>query len=176
MDKNIGRFDLTGSIDGWGPEAEYARTGLDCQHFEKMFLHAVKHKWMTLNIEQTVSLMTVKTMKPLIKKIKDWRKINSKINPRFELVAQPGPKELQYFHPRVMGSKFWRNDVEDILDEMPMENNIDNESKSYMEGCFKAITNEDVMHQTFKETKNIFEQLDKRRNTDWKKVFPYLNF
>lgn len=175
-DKHIGRFDLTGSIDGWGPEAEYARTGLQCDHFEKLFVHALKHKWMTFAIEQTVSLMTMKTMTPLIKKIKDWRKINKKLNQRFELVAQPGPKELQYFHPRVMGSKFWKNDFKDILDEMPTENAIDLQSKNYMEGCFKAITNEEIMQNTFKETKNIFNQLDQRRNTSWKKTFPYLDF
>ena len=75
-----------------------------------------------------------------------------------------------------MGNKFWQQDIKNILDEMPMDTTIDHESKRYMEGCFLAITNDDIMQDTFKETKHIFSQLDARRGTNWKKVFPYLNF
>ena len=45
LDKNIGRFDLTASIDGWGEEAEYARTGLKIEHFIKLFNYVVDQKW-----------------------------------------------------------------------------------------------------------------------------------
>ena len=81
-DRKIGRFDLTASIDGWGPEAEYARTGLKCEHFEKLFSYAVDQKWMTLHCNLTVTAMTVRATPQLVTKVLEYRNKNPKISIR----------------------------------------------------------------------------------------------
>ena len=70
--KNIGRFDLTCSVDCWGPEQEYVRSGLNLELLEEYFSYAADQdeSWLWLNVNQTISSMTIKTMPQLIEKIK----------------------------------------------------------------------------------------------------------
>jgi len=169
VNKNIGRFDLTASIDGWGPEAEYARSGLKCDHWEKLFSHAVNQKWMIINTNQTITSLTVRTIPQLIKIIKKYRKINTKISMHFGMVTG-----RPWMHPNVFGKDFWKNDIKKILDVMPIDNQRDIVASKYMEGSFDQIPKE-VDQKQIKNLKNFLDQLDKRRNTSWRQVYPYLD-
>ena len=169
VNKNIGRFDLTASIDGWGPEAEYARSGLKCEHWEKLFSYAVNQKWIIINTNQTITVLTVKSVPELIKKINQYRKINSKISTHFSMVTG-----RPWMHPNIYGKKFWEEDLKKILQELPNNNERELISKKYMEGTFKQIPEEPNKEQ-IKTLKFFLDQLDKRRNTNWRKVYPYLD-
>lgn len=169
-DRNIGRFDLTASIDGWGPEAEYARTGLKCEHFEKLFAHAVNEKWMCLNVNSTLTTMTVRTLPLLFEKIKHYRKINKNINIRFGFVTGN-----IYLHPKIYGFDFWKQDVNNIVEAMPKDTHIDTVTVESFKGAFNSITNHKPDIKNVKTFKFYLDQLDKRRNTNWRKIFPYLD-
>jgi len=169
-DRRIGRFDLTASIDGWGPEAEYARTGLKCDHFEKLFSHAVNQKWMTLHTNQTITAMTVKSIPTFVEKVKEYRKQNPKISIRAgALTGQP------YLHPATFGSAFWESDLEAILAAWPQDTEQDHAQKNEMKGVFDSITNTAPDEKMVKFFKHYLDQLDKRRNTNWREVLPYLD-
>jgi organic radical activating enzyme len=168
-DKNIGRFDLTASIDGWGIEAEYARSGLKCSHWEKLFSYAVSQPWMIINTNQTITALTVKSIPDLIKIIKKYRKINPKIATHFSaVVGRP------WMHPNIFGKKFWEEDLKKIIKEMPSDNERDLIAKKYMEGTFNQIPIDPDKNQ-IENLKNFLDQLDKRRNTNWRHVYPYLD-
>jgi organic radical activating enzyme len=64
-------FDLTASIDCWGAEAEYARSGLNLTKFEQRFAWASEQSesWLRIHVNQTITSMTIKTMPELIDKI-----------------------------------------------------------------------------------------------------------
>ena len=168
--KNIGRFDLTASIDGWGPEAEYARTGLKCDHFEKLFEYACNQKWMVLNTNQTVTSLTVKSIPLLTKKIIEWRKINPKIHQRFGMVVR-----RNFMHPKAYGYNFWKKDLENIVKLMPTDSKQDKLAMAYMQGQFRQITNNDPDMILVKQLKSFLSLLDQRRNTNWREVYPYLD-
>lgn len=170
FNKNIGRFDLTASIDGWGPEAEYARTGLKCEHWEKLFLHALKEKWIILNTNQTITSLTIKSIPLLMDKLNHYRTINPRINQRFSMVTN-----VLWFHPRVFGRKFWAEDIEKISKIAPIETDLDKITKKYLLGQFDQITNEEPNQFWIKKLKNFLDQLDQRRGTDWRKIYPYLD-
>jgi organic radical activating enzyme len=169
-DRNIGRFDLTASIDGWGPEAEYARSGLKLDYFEKLFAYAVNEKWIILHTNQTITSMSVRSIPALNEKIKQYRKINKKITLRFMMVH--GMPQL---HPEAFGYNFWQDDVKKILQTMPTDDNTDNKAILYMKGLFDSIQNKEPNFKTVQFFKYYLDQLDKRRNTNWRKVFPYLD-
>ena len=169
-DRKIGRFDLTASIDGWGPEVEYARTGLKCDHFEKLFSHAVKQKWMRLHVNQTVTSMSVRAMPPLLRLVKDYRKINQQISLRLSSVI--GAPQL---HPEVFGRDFWVDDLKQIMNDWPQENQQDMTQAMQLQGVFDSIKNKDPDQTMLKNFKHYLDQLDKRRNTNWREVFPYLD-
>lgn len=170
VNKNIGRFDLTASIDGWGSEAEYARSGLKCDHWEKLFAHAVNQKWMIINTNQTITSLTMKSIPQLIDIIKKYRKINQKISQHFSMVVG-----REWMRPDIFGIKFWEKDIKNILDCMPTENERDIITKKYMAGTLNQLPNTEPDYQKIKTLKYFLDQLDKRRNTNWREVYPYLD-
>ena len=169
INKNIGRFDLTTSIDGWGPEAEYARSGLKCDHWEKLFSYAVEQRWMTINTNQTITVLTVRTIPKLIEVVNRYRKINPKIATHFGMVLK-----RPWMHPDIFGKKFWSDDIKNILNVMPTDNERDLIAKKYMEGTFNQLSLESDKKQ-IENLKNFLDQIDKRRKTNWREVYPYLD-
>lgn len=170
QNKNIGRFDLTASIDGWGPEAEYARSGLKCDHFEELFTWCAEQKWIILNTNQTVTALTVKSVPLLMSKINEWKKIHPRINTRFSMVTG-----RPFMHPAAYGYDFWRQDIQKAVSVMKQRNNFDQMEVDYMEGQFKEITNKEPNMKLVGNLKNFLDILDQRRGTDWRKIYPYLD-
>ena len=170
-DRRIGRFDLTASIDGWGPEAEYARTGLKCDHFEKLFAHAVDQKWMRLHVNLTVTSMTVRAVPALLNKIKEYRKKNKKISVR----AGALDSGTLHFHPSVFGEKFWQEDLKNIMSQWPQDDEQDRSQMIEMKGIFDSIDNPDPDQPLLKQFKHYLDQLDQRRKTNWREVLPHLD-
>ncbi len=169
-DRKIGRFDLTASIDGWGPEAEYARTGLKCEHFEKLFSYAVDQKWMTLHCNLTVTAMTVRATPQLVTKVLEYRNKNPKISIRSNaLTGSP------FLHPSAFGRNFWKDDLKNILSVWPKKNQHDINQMEEIKGQFLSIKNEMPEKTLVRYFKHYLDQLDKRRNTNWREVFPYLD-
>jgi organic radical activating enzyme len=169
MNKNIGRFDLTASIDGWGLEAEYARSGLKCDHWEKLFSYAVNQKWMIINTNQTITSLTVRTIPQLLEIVKKYRRINPKIATHFSMVTG-----REWMHPSVFGRRFWEDDIKNILYTMPNDDERDIVTSKYMEGTFAQIP-VDPDQKQIKNLKNFLDQIDHRRNTNWREVYPYLD-
>jgi hypothetical protein len=168
-DKRIGRFDLGCSIDGWGDEAEYARFGLKLESWEKLFSYAVNEKWIYLNINNTISSLTMKTMVNLIKVINNYKKIRT-INHSFAfLVFRP------WMHPNIYGYKFWEDDIKKMLHEMTENNNRELIFKKNMSGLLKSIPDKDPDYEQISMLKFFLDQLDQRRNTNWRKIFPHLD-
>lgn len=170
QDKHIGRFDLTASIDGWGDEAEYARTGLNCDHFDKLFSWTVNQKWIILNTNQTVTSLTVKSIPLLIEKINEWKQIHPRINTRFSMVVG-----RPFMHPAVYGYEFWENDIKKTISMMKQRKEFNQTEIEYMQGQFKEIKNKKPDMKLVKNLKNFLDILDQRRGTDWKKIYPYLD-
>ena len=169
-DRKIGRFDLTASIDGWGVEAEYARTGLKCDHFEKLFSYAAKQRWMTMHVNLTVTSMTVRSIPQLVGKVMEYRKQNPKISIRSG--AYTG---LLPLHPSTFGRNFWKDDLKNILSVWPNKDKHDINQMQEIEGQFLSIKNEMPEKNLLKYFKHYLDQLDKRRNTNWREVLPHLD-
>ena len=69
-DKKVRRVDITASIDCWGKEQEYARHGLNLTIFETNMNHLLKQgSWLRVNINQTITTLTIKSMPALITKV-----------------------------------------------------------------------------------------------------------
>ena len=165
--RKIRRFDISCSIDCWGPEQEYVRYGLDLKQWQRNFERLLKEKWIYLNINQTVSVLTVKTMPALLKLVNEWRK-EHKINQFFAGIA-PGP---EYMKCGIFDDSEWSESTKEILSLMPYETEQEQLAHTYMKSILKDSRETDT-----KQINNLIIYLnekDKRRNTDWRKVFPWL--
>jgi hypothetical protein len=168
---NIGRFDLTCSIDCWGPEQEYVRSGLNLDRLEKYLAWASEQSedWLYLNINQTVSAMTIKTMPELIEKLNYYSQ-HRHIGHYFMLVD--GDK---FQHPEIYDYSMWANDFDRIFKTMRDVTIDDKEARIRMEGIQKRLLNTCKQNdKKIAQLHSYLDELDRRRNTNWRSLFPYL--
>ena len=170
-DGNLGRFDLTCSIDCWGPQQEYVRHGLDLEVLESRLAWAAEQSedWLYLNINQTVSSMTIKTMPGLIEKIKQYGQ-HRHIGHYFMFVDG-----YKFQHPDIFNYSMWADDFEHILKIMPTDTVSQQEAIPRMVGLQRRLQNtcrQDPIQ--ISKLHAYLDELDRRRKTDWRSLFPYL--
>lgn len=168
-DRCIGRFDLTCSIDNWGPEAEYARYGLKCDKWLENFDYVVNKKWIYLNTQSCMTTLTLRSYYKLLQVLNERRKIRKIHNEHSFVIGR------DMMHPRIYGGKFWEQDFKNALDEMPDQDPNDATLKSYWYGMWKSIKDLEPNRKEIDKGKFYLDTLDKRRNLDWRKVYPYLD-
>jgi hypothetical protein len=167
--KHIQYFDLTASIDCWGPEQEYVRTGLDLAKFEKRFAWASSQgDWLRLNANQTVTSLTMRTMPDLIERINYYSRLNNKhIGHYFQFYTGT----YMFQHPQAFAYSMWADDFKRIYKEMR-----DPEAIQRMTGLEKQLQQATTHnYRNINKLHVYLDELDRRRNTNWRKLFPYLD-
>lgn len=167
--KKIKRFDVTVSLDCWGQEQEYARYGIDLDLMEKNMASLLSKKWIYLNINSTLSPLTIKSLLQLIHKIKTWKK-DRKLFHHMQTVFDP-----IYHNPDIFGGDFWKDDLNKCLDAMPVNDWHEYNQKNYFKGICKQILSSKIKPDLIAQFHTHLDELDRRRGTDWRNIFPYLN-
>ena len=140
--KHIRQFDLTASIDCFGPEQEYVRFGLDIEQWKRNFEYVSQQRWIPLKINQTISALTIRTMPEMLKYINNLS-ADRKIGHYFGTVVMTH----NFLHPEIFGAGFFDSDFEEILQLMPGNTEAQLQSKSYMQGI-RAQLNSQSRDQT----------------------------
>jgi hypothetical protein len=166
-------FDLTASIDCWGAESEYARSGLDLKKFEERFAWAADQdeSWLRLNANQTVTCLTMKTMPGLIEKLAHYGK-NRHIGHYFQFYT--GPHMFQ--HPNTYAYSMWEKTFDQIYKAMPSQTGNHQEAVQRMQGLEKYL--QTFTEHNWKDINKLhvyLDELDRRRSTNWRNLFPYLD-
>lgn len=168
--RKLKRVDITCSIDCWGPDVEYVRHGLNLSHWEQNFNYLLKQKWLTLNINQTVTPLTIKTMPVLINKLKQWRQEH----PVGHYFSGAYPV-ADYLKLDVLGEDTFAKDVEEILSCMPLHTEQDKQAHVYMGGILGQINNTKLDPSRTRDMIVFLNEKDRRRGTNWREVFPWLS-
>jgi hypothetical protein len=169
---NIQVFDLTASIDCWGPEQEFVRTGLNLERFEQRFAWASEQgSWLRLNANQTVTAMTVRTMPDLVKKIDQYSQ-HKHIGHYFQFYT--GNQMFQ--HPKTYAWDFWAKDFERILAAMPQRTPEQQEAVPRMLGL-QSLLQQHTSHNYhgIDQLRIYLDEMDRRRGTNWRSLFSYLD-
>ena len=167
--RHLARFDLTASIDCFGPEQEYVRYGLDLAQWKRNFEYACEQKWITLKINQTLSTLTIKTVPNLLKYVNDLR-ADRKIGHYFSTTVFTH----DCLHPKIFGTAFFDKCFENILQCMPEKSDEQKIAKRYMEGIQKEINLHTRDQEKINQLGILLDEIDRRRNCDWKQTFPWL--
>ena len=165
-------FDLTASIDCWGPEQEYVRSGLNLAKFEQRFAWASEQgPWLRLNANQTVTAMTMRTMPELIKKIDQYSQ-HKHIGHYFQFYT--GPQMFQ--HPQTYAYSFWADTFDQIFSAMPQRTMAHQEAIPRMQGLQAQLKQRTQHNYADIESLKIYlDELDRRRGTNWRELFSYLD-
>lgn len=167
--RKLKRIDITCSIDCWGKEQEYVRWGMDLQRWEDNFNFLLKKKWLTININQTIMCLTIKTMPELLEQLAVWRK-QRKVG-HFFSAADPAP---EYFKTNVLDGNIFATDIEHIMSLMPDNTEQNLLAKDYMQGILMPIRNSKSNQDEMRNLKIFLDEKDRRRNTNWMETFPWL--
>ena len=163
------RFDLTCSIDCFGPEQEYVRYGLDLKQWRKNFEYVVQEPWIYLNINQTLSCLTIKTVPELLTYIRQFDTVRQ-INQYFSTTV----RTYDFLHPKVLGTGYFDKDFEKILVAMPTQTQQQQSTYKYMQGIKDQI-NQGKRDQTALQQLAVYlDEIDRRRGLDWRSTFPWL--
>ena len=166
--RKIARFDLTCSIDCWGDEQEYIRHGIDMEQWQQNFEYVSAQKWITLNINQTITVLGMKTIPSLLQYVNSCRADREIGHYFMACVNRP------YLNPAIMGAGYFDKEFEEILKSMPEQSWQQKQVRSLMQGM-QAHLNSGQRND--KEIENLFyflNEIDRRRGLDWKQTFPWL--
>ena len=182
----IKAFKLFTSIDTWGPRAEYIRTGLDLEIWEKNLDAYLTKTGQTLSFMITFNILCVTTFKDLLTKILEWRvkynKYNKTDKPQILRFDTPYLKEpLQYDMNILPKDKFMKYMDESLafMEENMDDNDLGKFSKIEYEKFRRVVDymrntqySEDRIEEGRRDFYNWFTALDSRRDTNFLETFP----
>ena len=72
------------------------------------------------------------------------------------------------------GGEFWREDMEKLINEIE---DYDGRSQfqEHLTGIWKSFEKSKPNRNLIDKFKFYLDELDKRRNTNWRKIYPYLD-
>jgi organic radical activating enzyme len=181
-EKKIKSFKMFTSIDTWGKPAEYIRTGLDLELWERNFDKYMSDTKLPITFMITFNILSVTTFQSLLEKILEWRKKYKFVTEHKVRFDTPYLKEpLQYdmnilpkgeFMPYMYSHlEFIKNNVDDKNVEKfsSLEYEKFRRVVDYMEST--VYSNERVKEGR-KDFYNWFTEYDRRRSVDFVTTFP----
>ena len=168
VDKKLKQLDITVSIDCWGPQQEFVRYGLDLVKWQENFEYLISQRWIKLNINNTISVLTIKTLPNLLELMASCTK-NRKIEHYFSTTIYPS-----YMHPMILGAEEFDEDFKIILDLMETDTWRGGQAKQYMQGLVAVIQNSTYNKEETLKLLTYLDEIDRRRHTNWRELFPWL--
>jgi hypothetical protein len=166
--KKIKKFTVTASLDCWGPAQEYVRFPLDLAVWKRNFETLLNHHWITLIVGSTITPLTIRTLPDLVHQINEYRKIRP-VHHYFNSVNGPS-----YMFIDIFGDLFVE-DFEKTLCMMPQDDPDQSNTYRYLQGIAQQSAANPVNLPEVQKLKTFLDEMDRRRSTDWREVFPWLD-
>lgn len=168
VDQNkLREFEITASLDCWGPQQEYVRYPLDLISWKENFEYLLDQSWINLIVSSTITPLTIKTLPELLKQINYW----NKQRPVYHY--QNSVNYPSYMFIDIFGNIF----VDDFAQALALKPETTPEqlsSKKYLEGIAQQSASQDPNITEITKLFDFLNEMDQRRSTDWTAVFPWL--
>ena len=163
----IREFEITASLDCWGAPQEYVRYPLDLISWQKNFEYLLSQTWINLIISSTVTPLTVKTLPDLLERINQW----NQTRPVYHY--QNSVNNLDYMVIDMFGDIF-QEDFVRALELKPNTTPEQQASRNYLAGIAQQSGSTGPRLQQIQKLFDFLNEMDRRRNTHWPTVFPWL--
>jgi organic radical activating enzyme len=166
----IKRIDIQTSIDSWGAEQEYVRYGFDSKLFENNMLKMISLDSFRIGLLSTVNTLSINTMPDLCKKYLEW----NKLQPIFWYMHLVRPDD-SVLNPLFFDYSVFEQSINYILQNLPTETWDDKLTYDTFAGIAQLLEKNcstNIEKQT--HLLRYLNENDRRRNTNWKKTFPWL--
>ena len=169
LQKKIKLLAINPSMDCWGPQAEYVRHGVDLGQWKTNFEYLLKHKWIKLTVHQVITSLTIKTAIDLQRMIAEYKTHNPKILQTYYFVDGQNEK---VFHPEIFGKEFFKQQLDELLETMPITTEWDKLSKERLRGICELMDQSTPNIDRLSMLYDTLEQIDHRRGTNWRALWP----
>jgi len=189
--KKIRKFKMFTSMDTWGKRAEYLRTGLDIETWEKnqdIYVRGVKSH---ITHMCTFNILSVTSFTDYLQKILDWRELYDDVipvldpkNPQDRKIRFDTPylKEPLQYDMHILPKEEYLPHFDKIL-QFINDNRDDNDTTKFSNieyERFRRVSDyfaevqydEEKVKQGRIDFYNWFTEIDRRRNTNFLETFP----
>lgn len=184
----IKKFKLFSSMDTWGPRAEYIRTGLKLDLWEKNLDIYINKTQSPILFMCTFNILSVTSFTNFLEKILEWRKkysfLNKKYNTNRRMIRFDTPylKEPLQYDMHLLPKEQFLPEFDKILNFIK-ENTDENDYTKFTEieyETFRRVRDyyakvhypEERLIEGRKDFYNWFTEYDRRRNVNFLETFP----
>jgi pyruvate-formate lyase-activating enzyme len=181
-ENKIKSFKMFTSIDTWGAPAEYIRTGLDLEVWERNFDKYMSETKLPITFMITFNILSVTTFQSLLEKILEWRKKYKFVTEhkvrfdtpylkeplQYDMNILPKDEFMPYMHSHL---QFIKKNVDDKSVEKfsSLEYEKFRRVVDYMES---TVYSDAKVKEGRKDFYNWFTEYDRRRSVDFVTTFP----
>ena len=168
------------SCDAFGVEGEYVRTGLDLQLALKNFNHILHNTDIEQGINSALTVTAVPGMPEMVRHINKWSK---EIKPIYWSMMKANQFDIgprPYLYPGIFGGKINEWGLREAVESFDTKTNgYDDTVKVHYKNYMSGVLNEfeqrapDLGRQ--KQFKIYLDELDRRRGTDYSKIYPQIH-
>ena len=167
------------SCDAFGDEGEFVRTGLDLKISLKNFNHVLYNTNIEQGINSALTVTAVPGMPEMVRHINKWSK---EIKPIYWSMMKANQHEIgprEYLYPGIFGNKINDWGLREAVELFDTNTNgfpdtVKTNHKKFMQGNIQEFDNREPNTKRQKQFKTYLDELDRRRNTDWKKTYPQI--
>jgi hypothetical protein len=164
------RMEFVCSIDCWGPEIEYVRDGLILKDWEQNMNTLLHTPGVGVLIHATLTALTLPTLHQLIEKTNEWREIKETVGINWNTVVRPST-----FNPYNFG-KYLASFIDAPI--KALENYSDpierEKLQTHLKGIQQQLLTTPANKKEVNDCANFLDDIDKRRNRDWRAIFPQI--
>jgi hypothetical protein len=170
LSKTVREVRFVASIDCWGPASEYIRNGLDLATFEENMTYLINEcPEIIPTINATVSSLSIPYTAELVRKAIAWCDIRL-VSVNFNKCIDP-----IIYDPHIMPPGTYTVYINELLElAKTLYASTNDVSLEYLKGIFNEIETSPAIPEKIIRLKEELDQLDSRRNTNWKETFPWL--
>jgi organic radical activating enzyme len=160
---------VVGSLDCWGPQAEYVRNGLDLKKYVdnmEFILHKTK---ITPSINSAMMALTIPTLPDLILQMNQW----SRVREVYWSGMKAGDVKRPYLNPTIFGKDIIPLGLDRAIEVYETNGDVIKQAQlNNLKGIRTECANTEPDLQQQKLLKIYVDELDRRRGTDYRKLFP----
>jgi MoaA/NifB/PqqE/SkfB family radical SAM enzyme len=166
------------SCDALGPEGEYVRTGLDLNVALKNFEYILHNTSFDQGINSALTVTAVPGMPAMVRYINEC----NRIKPIYWSMMKANQHDMlprEYMYPGIFGAKINEWGLREAVELFDTNSHGFPDSvkvghKTYMQGIMKEFEQREPSPKRQRQWKIYLDELDRRRGTDWTKIYPQM--
>ena len=168
--RKLKNIEILASVDCWGDEQEYIRFGFDCVQFEDNLEFLLEHKYIRLGIISVINSLNILSMPKLAEKFIKWNKIHT-LSWNTEMVL---PVNDHVLSPNFFNFEIYESALAEVAAAFIA---TAADSAEHQKFCgivikLKELSKRNTIKQ--QELLTYLTEIDRRRNLNWKTIFPWL--